>query len=47
VAKQIGNAVPPKLAAAVGRAVRQHLADNGIGSYATEAIATRQLVLVT
>jgi DNA (cytosine-5)-methyltransferase 1 len=47
VAKQVGNAVPPKLAREIARAVRQHLADNSIGTSPPEHIAARQLVLVS
>ena len=44
VAKQIGNAVPPKLAAAIARAVIEHFRDHGqVAESSSARSATRQL----
>jgi DNA (cytosine-5)-methyltransferase 1 len=47
VARQIGNAVPPKLATAIARAVREHLSEYAVGVPQPETVSTRQLVLVS
>jgi DNA (cytosine-5)-methyltransferase 1 len=47
VARQIGNAVPPKLAAAIARAVIEHFRDQGRIAQAGSALnGARQLELV-
>jgi DNA (cytosine-5)-methyltransferase 1 len=47
VARQIGNAVPPRLGAAIARAVREHLSEYTGGVPGPETVSTRQLVLVS